>query len=208
MVFPFTKVLVPAVYKEWVESGPPDWVVNDEIRRSHNYSVFLYQKLNESEPNYISTNYGRENGVYFKYIVDHYHTFPDVAVFIHAKPQQHPPQWLDYVRCIAPNVTYSHLNLFDNLERDTEYFSLFQKRVWVENCMRDVLAVIWNKSIHEIETMLPIDSPIRVRTQASHSFVVSRSMIHRRSYETWKQLYAMLGNQQYYYHHHKNHHLR
>jgi hypothetical protein len=66
--FAFTKVLVPAVYKEWVESGPPLWAVSDDIMASHNYSVFLYQKVNESEPNFISTNFGRENGVYFKYI--------------------------------------------------------------------------------------------------------------------------------------------
>eukprot|EP01036_Dinobryon_divergens_P030327 gene30327-39556_t len=60
----------------------PHWM-DPVVQEKYGMKVFLYQKLNASEPNYISTNQGSEAGVYLRYIVDHYHTFPDVAVFVH-----------------------------------------------------------------------------------------------------------------------------
>ena len=106
----FQKVLVPAFYKEWATTGKPDWVDSPEILAKYNYTVFAYQKLDENQPNYFSFNRGAECGVYLKYIVDHYHKFPDVAVFLHAKPHEHQKYWLNMVGCISPNATFYHIN--------------------------------------------------------------------------------------------------
>lgn len=103
-------VIVPSVYKEW-DGGKPYWAL-PESERKHGYSIFLYQKTNSSAPNYIRTNRGTEGGVYLRYIVDHYHNFPDVAAFVHAAPEVHQTKydWLNMVKCIRPDATYISLN--------------------------------------------------------------------------------------------------
>ena len=109
-VWSFTKVIVPSVYREW-DHGKPFWTSVD-LQHKFNYSVFVYQKLNASEPNYIDTNRGTEAGVYLRYIVDHYHNFPDVAVFVHAEPEKHAWNWFNETKCIRPNATYININFF------------------------------------------------------------------------------------------------
>jgi hypothetical protein len=122
-VHSFTKVVVPSVYKEWV-AGKPDWVTNEEIKAKYNYSVFQYQKLDPDAPNYFGFNRGSEAGVYLKYIVDHYNSFPDVAIFIHAHPHEHQRNWLEMVGCINPNATYYNINYLQSLwvTRTTSYW--------------------------------------------------------------------------------------
>jgi hypothetical protein len=78
----FTKVIVPSVYHEW-RQGMPDWATNETFKKEYGYDTFVYQKNNSALPNYIATNRGNENGVYFAYIVDHYDNFPDIAIFTH-----------------------------------------------------------------------------------------------------------------------------
>ena len=78
------KVVVPSVYREWVESKP-DWVTSEAIQNQYGYEVFLYQKLNSTLTNFIPNNRGTEGGVYLRYIVDHYDNFPDVAIFVHSQ---------------------------------------------------------------------------------------------------------------------------
>lgn len=106
----FTKVLVPSVYREFVDSGLPDWLSNTTILQKYNYSTFLYQKLDKNAPNFIEFNRGTEGAIYLKYIVDHYDNFPDVAVFVHARPHDHQPKFLDYIGCISPTATYMSIN--------------------------------------------------------------------------------------------------
>mgnify|MGYP006194796417 FL=1 len=106
----FHKVIVPATFDEWEREGVPSWANNTEGLRKHGLSVFRYQKLDPSAPNYFGFNRGTETGVYLKYIVDHYDNFPDVAVFVHAHPQSHSSKWLSMVQCISPNATYYNLN--------------------------------------------------------------------------------------------------
>lgn len=105
----FTKVVVPAVYKDW-QNGSPDWATNLELQKKYNFTVFTYQKLDPNASNYFEHNRGTETGVYLKYVVDHYDNFPDVAIFIHATPQRHQPNWLNMVGCISPNATWYHMN--------------------------------------------------------------------------------------------------
>ena len=56
--------------------------------------------------------------IYCRYIVDHYDNFPDIAIFVHADPDAHQKKWLNLVKCINPNATYSNIN-FMNLCRNT-----------------------------------------------------------------------------------------
>lgn len=105
------KVIVPSVYKEW-EENPPEWATSDTLQTKYNYSVFIYQKHHPHKPNYIAHNRGTEAGVYLRYIVDHYDNFPDVAMFVHAMPEDHAEAtWLQYVGCINPTATYMSINI-------------------------------------------------------------------------------------------------
>lgn len=117
----FHKVIVPSVYREWEKSGLPGWAKDTENLNKHNISVFNYQKLDPSAPNYLWFNRGTETGVYLKYIVDHYDNFPDVAVFVHAHPKGHQNKWLEMVQCISPNASYYQLNHGQSawIKRDT-----------------------------------------------------------------------------------------
>jgi hypothetical protein len=116
----FTKVLVPAVYREYLEHGIPDWITNRTIQERLGYSVFLYQKTDSSQPLFIR-NRGTEGGVFLRYIVDHYDNFPDVAIFVHANPTDHAPHWLEKIGCISPNATYMNIN-FSHLKRTSKYW--------------------------------------------------------------------------------------
>jgi hypothetical protein len=104
--------------KEFIHEKP-HWISDEAILTKYNYTTFLYQKLDATQPNYIAFNRGTEGAVYLRYIVDHYDNFPDVAIFVHAKPFEHQNNWLEYVGCINPNATYINFN-FVNLMRSTE----------------------------------------------------------------------------------------
>lgn len=105
----FTKVVVPSVYREWV-NNPPSWATDVSIQNRYGFTTFLYQKIDPNKPNYLNFNRGTESGVYLKYIVDHYDNFPDVAIFVHAAPEHHQKLWLDAIGCISPTATYMNFN--------------------------------------------------------------------------------------------------
>jgi hypothetical protein len=100
------KVVVPAHYHDF-DIQFPDWITNQTIQRQCGYSVFLYQRENSSAPNYIGYNRAGENAIYYKFIVDHYHNVPDVAIFVHAKPHEHQLTFLNRIGCISPNASSS-----------------------------------------------------------------------------------------------------
>lgn len=143
------KVLVPAIYKEWQSRYPPFWFWNTTFQLEYGYEVVLYQKLNASAPYYIPTNRGCENGAYFNYIVDHYHDFPDIAVFVHARPEEHMTgnglaatmTWLDSIKCLRPNMTYQSLNIDKFFCRNSWNGIWAKKGIWIEQCLRDTLQV-------------------------------------------------------------------
>ena len=57
----FSKVVVPSVYNEWDNyDNHPIWFSNKTLRNENGYDVFLYQKLNSSDPNFVATNRGTE----------------------------------------------------------------------------------------------------------------------------------------------------
>ena len=190
-----TKVIVPSVHTEWWtkdgEFNPPQWAVNSTIQALFNYSVFMYQKMNPNASNYIGTNRGRENGVYYRYIVDNYDNFPDVAIFVHANPAEHQPKFLEWVGCLSPNASYMNIN-HHRYFRSTSYWHKYE--LWIEQCWRDVLRELWSiNSTEEMLRLVPVDRPIFVSFYCCQQFVLSREMVHRRPLAVWKRLMSMLG---------------
>jgi len=56
-----TKVVVPAVYKEYQgRFGQARFIWDDALIAAANYSIFMYQKFNASLPRYVPTNRGCE----------------------------------------------------------------------------------------------------------------------------------------------------
>lgn len=56
------------------------WSTSAKIQDQHNFTVFMYQKLDPTKKNYV-VNRGSEGGVYLRYIVDHYDDLPDIMVY-------------------------------------------------------------------------------------------------------------------------------
>ena len=194
-----TKVIIPAVYREWGDtwSGTPRWVMDAQMRATYGYSVQLYQKLNSSLPNYVATNRGCENGVYYHYIVENYDALPDVMVFTHAHPEEHNANWLDMVRCASPNISYMSLNVRQGYKCRQSWNGLWAKvGIWLEQCMRDTLQTAWgNVSQHELDTRVPPHQPIMMCSYCCQQFIVSRDMIRRRPLHVWKRLQFLLSVQ-------------
>jgi hypothetical protein len=167
-----TKVIVPAVYKEWVRAKP-EWATSDRMKKQYGYTTFVYQKLNPKEPNYIDKNRGCEAGPYFRYIVDHYDSFPDVAVFIHARPEDHSKNWLEMVGCINPNATFMSLNL-DKMLCRSSWNGLWAKyAMWIEQCLRDTLQIVWNlNSTAALIERLPPHKPINMCFHCCQQFIL------------------------------------
>mmetsp|Transcript_33370 Transcript_33370/g.56022 ORF Transcript_33370/g.56022 Transcript_33370/m.56022 type:complete len:340 (+) Transcript_33370:47-1066(+) len=191
----FRKVLVPSIHTEYDNVEKPIWLTEEGMKK-YDYEIFLYQRTDPNKPNYIATNRGAEAGVYYRYIVDHYDDFPDVAIFAHAHPEDHQKQWWEFIGCISPNATYINFN-FDNSYRWVNVWSKAQ--LWVEQCWRDVLKIAWGLEgeEHEAEFLrrLPVDNLPGVSFVTSHQFIISRDQIHKRPLEVWRKLLLVLGEQ-------------
>lgn len=114
-------VVVPSIFNETAELNRRDgtnWIKSKTIHQKYNVSVAKYQRHFSDRPSYVK-NQGNEAGVYLRYIVDNYHNFPDIAVFVHAIP--HAEKWPDILGCIRPNATFSFLNPRFYSVRNTHY---------------------------------------------------------------------------------------
>ena len=189
-LYSFNKVVVPAHYHEF-DIQFPDWITNQTIQRQYGYSVFLYQRENSSAPNYIGYNRAGENAIYYKFIVDHYHNFPDVAIFVHAKPHEHQLTFLNRIGCISSNASYSSINDYFLSWRGTSYWKKYD--LWIEQCWRDVLKIAWNVTSDELAVRLPPKEELSVSAYCCQQFLISRKMVHKRSLADWKQLQLILG---------------
>lgn len=191
----FTKVLIPAIYKEYDGKLLPHWISNQTYLDEHGYSVVIYQKTDPSKPYYLKANRGSENGYYYRYIVDHYDDFPSVAVFVHGVPSDHQPHFLDMFHCISPNATYMNINFNLRGYRTTENWP--KSELWVEQCWRETLKVVWNltraSDLEEFHRRVPANKPVFVSCYFSQQFILSREMVLKRPLEVWKKLLHMLG---------------
>lgn len=188
------KVLVPAIYKEWVHKKP--WWTEQHVQDKYNFSIFAYQKLNSSLPHYFQYNRGAECGVYLKYIVDHYDNFPDIAIFVHAKPHEHSQNWMHMLGCISPNATFMNINMNDMwITRSPSYWKGIE--IWQEQCWRDTLQTTWDLlgNSTEFHRRLPVDKDIWMSAQCCNQFFISRDMIRRRPLHVWKHLLDIIGIQ-------------
>ncbi len=133
--------------------------------KKFNYSVVIYQKHDSTKPHFIASNQGDENGACYRFIVDYYHDFPDVAMFVHAKPQEHQSErWP-------------------------------RSEIWVEQCWRDALKIVWDlkNNTAALNKRVPPTKPMLVCIYASQRFIISRAMVHRRPLSVWKELLHTLG---------------
>ncbi len=106
--FNFTKVLIPAIYKEYENFGLPPWITNEKAQKQLGYSVFQYQQVDPLLPNYLPRT--TPGGVYLQYIVDHYDNFPDIGIFVHSIPNRLNPYWFEQIGCIKQNASYININ--------------------------------------------------------------------------------------------------
>mmetsp|Transcript_34978 Transcript_34978/g.33255 ORF Transcript_34978/g.33255 Transcript_34978/m.33255 type:complete len:314 (+) Transcript_34978:98-1039(+) len=190
----FTKVIVPSVYHEW-RQGMPDWATNETFKKEYGYDTFLYQKNNSALPNYIATNRGNENGVYFAYIVDHYDNFPDIAIFTHGKPHEHSERWLNLVKCVSPKASYFSINTH-SICRESWNAMWAKDGIWLEQCIRDTLRIVWgNLTVPELNAKVSPKKSIKMCTIAAQQFLISREVVHKRSLKVWKELQYILSVQ-------------
>eukprot|EP01038_Epipyxis_sp_PR26KG_P015876 gene15876-21526_t len=192
-----SKVIIPAVYKEW-EENKPDWFANPAIQKEYNFTTFLYQKLNPDKPNYVN-NQGTEGGVYLKYIVDHYDSLPDVMIFVHAKPEDHQPHWLKMIGCINEE-TANFISINSKSYNSCRGTSMWKEiAIWVEQCWRDVLRIVWDlegpENTAEFERRLPVTKDILICSVLSNQFIISREMVLKRPLKTWKKLLHIINEQ-------------
>jgi hypothetical protein len=67
--------------------------------------------------------------------------------------------------------------------------------VWIEQCWRDVLDIVWGLkgNVTELNRLVPTSAPILVCFVCCQQFIISRKEIHRRPLHIWKQLLYKLG---------------
>ena len=169
-------VLVPAVYKEWTTYGIPPWA------RTRDYQVHLYQRLDPRKPNF-AYNFGYEAGVYLRFIVDYYHDLPNHTAFVHARPQQHNRRWLDWLKCIQPDLNYTILNNQYIKYRPIHSVGGPEK----EQCWRDMVGAIGHRIPDKLEPA--------VGFYCCNQFVISKWQLLRYPLQTYRVLLRMMGDQ-------------
>jgi hypothetical protein len=105
--------------------------------------------------------------------------------------------------CISPNATYISINLpQEPAFRSTDSWEEWApgcSAIWVEQCIRDVLRIVWNmesdNQTEEFEKLVPIDRPISFKTLYCQQFLLSRELVHRRSLSVWRKLLKIVYEQ-------------
>lgn len=97
-------------------------------------------------------------------------------IFLHGRPEEHQKHWLNMIACIHPNASYININ-FQNACRTTSNWAPIE--IWVEQCWRDVLRIVWNleNDTAAFNLKLPITSPIMVCFVVSQQFLISREKV-------------------------------
>uniref|UniRef100_A0A7S1NDV4 Uncharacterized protein n=1 Tax=Eutreptiella gymnastica TaxID=73025 RepID=A0A7S1NDV4_9EUGL len=179
-----SKVLVPAIYKEFSDELP-SWITH--ATPESGMTAYLYQRLDPKLPRY-TPNYGWESGVYLQFINDFYHNLPDLTIFVHAHAYEHNPDWPTWARCLKPTATYAPL-LYKFIENRNMHVWLGQgTAVTYEQCFRDLLSIF--------------DQPIPFRRQlpwfsfyCCANFAVSRKQILKHTRPAYRRAHLKLGLQ-------------
>jgi hypothetical protein len=178
-------VVVPSAYDE-LTADTPGYLLH--LLDSPRASLYMYQRLEPDSARYAH-NVGYETGLYLRFVVDHYDDLPEVVVMVHGIPDAHNPDWLRWVGCLRPNMTFTSLNtewVDRAVQGDAAVESFEPYQLWVEQCMRDVI---------ELATGAPHPPGARIplRTYCCAQFAVHSSVIRRRPKAVWQELYARFG---------------
>ena len=194
----FTKVLVPAIYREFDDTPMPDVYANASFMEARNYSVFLYQRTDPTKANYIR-NRGTEGAVYLRYIVDHYYTYPDVAVFVHAHSMDHTriateEHLGNIMGCLAPEARHQYASLNSKSLQVCRNPSAWPFPQWVEQCWRDALKIVLNDT-KQIAAWIPPKKEITICSYLSQQFLLGREMMLMRPLIVYKELLKIVNEQ-------------
>lgn len=78
----------------------------------------------------------------------------------------------------------------DNLLSDR-----FQIEIWVEQCFRDILKIVWGmtspENLTDFHNRVPITKRLSFCFVACNQFILSRDMMRRRPLSVWKKLYEV-----------------
>jgi hypothetical protein len=99
-------------------------------------------------------------------------------IFVHADPSDHSKNWLEMLGCISEDASYINLN-FMNICRNTALPFWKSSSIWIEQCWRDVLRIVWelDNDIVEFNNRVPINRPISVCFVAAQQFIISITSI-------------------------------
>lgn len=135
--------------------------------------------------------------------MDHYDNFPDVAMFVHAHPQDHQRDFIGLLDCVRPDISYTSINTYHSEYhcRTSNWWDSQSKTghskmsTWMEQCWRNVIRLLWNleSDPEEFYKRLPINEPVKVCFHHAQQFVLSREMVHKRTLGEWKKLLYILG---------------
>ncbi len=101
---------------------------------------------------------------YLSYIVTNYHNLPDLTIFLHAKPLEHNPHILDYIRLILKDWSVQDIGF---LHLNDQYYPCHD----VDH---------WGNDFWATAGFLQESKPPCAMTMCCSQFFVSRSRIHLR----------------------------
>ena len=130
------------------------------------------------------------SGVVVQFIVDHYAALPDVSIFVQERAEQHNPQWLNWIGCLRPNVSYApmtHARLSRLYRANAQTDPGTQRDDAItEQCWRDMLEAFG------VPLLLPREQPILAYFQGA-TFAASRDLLRSTPLAAWRRVHLMMA---------------
>ena len=192
--------LVVAEYNEF-DGGMPSWA---QPTIQHPYCVApVYQRIDEKKPYYVP-NQGYEGSVYLKFVVDYYDNLPDITVFMQADASRLTDiqERLDILANNADKVQYQPMNVNYKAGSDTSQagdamtFIAGRPSTWEawggggeerDTCYKHIMKNFGAPDI--VQNSEEPDAPIVTSLYCCNYFAVSRDLIRRIPFETWRSTY-------------------
>jgi len=187
-------VVVPAVFREWRPTGPPQWLVDL-------YDVYWYQRVQPASSCYLP-NVAFESGVFLHFIVEHWAALPAYAAFVQADwfatrgiggyvpinfwqpacARQHGAGWMPLGKRNNrwPPYTIERVSKFWELEPSARPLAHGAAHIasLVERCTTDLL--------DDFEIARPQVPRLRITFHPYMNFVASRARLQTRPLHTWR----------------------
>eukprot|EP00667_Euglena_gracilis_P021561 EG_transcript_23660 len=175
------KVMVIAIYKEFVKTGLPRWILNSTVARRR--TVYFYQRLDPTGPRF-APNFGQEGGVLAKFVNDFYPNLPNITILLQAEPSNR--LFLRNVDCLRPDAPYASMNPWATRTRRHLPKASPAESVWFETCVRDVLRAVG-------QPLAPGASFLPLSFTMSDQFAVAKRVLLRLPHRAWQEVYQRLG---------------